>query len=488
MSSSRILQEATIETDVVVVGGGGAGLAAAVAAAEKGARVVLLEKSGIGGNSALAWGVFAADSLVQKSLNIVARPDQVVRKALEYSHWTIDQRLFRTFVNKSADTVQWLEDKGLSFQVPPVFPGQDPRTWHVVDGAGAKLVKTLRKNCEDLGVNLLIRCPAEKILTNEAGEVTGVLATQNGKQFRVNAKSVIIATGGYGGNKDLMKKYVPDYKETLQNGGLNLTGDGLLMALEIGAATEGLGYIMLHPQVYAGNKHHGHDSMFAWIVEDPRGIWVNKKGERFTDEGISLRYHECGNVVNRQLGGVVYSLWDEAVKDLVKCEGTGKHPLASTRGLGSELNNLDRDLRAEAEKGEIKISHSWDEIAKWMGVAPQVLKATVDEYNSACDRGFDDIFAKDRGYLRALRTPPYYAIKCYPSFLTTMGGIKIDYRMQVLNQQLDPIPGLYAGGDTAGGWESETYCMDLAGSAFGFAVNSGRIAGENAAEYVRKGA
>ncbi len=482
MDSRQVLKEGTLEADVVVIGGGGTGLAAALSAAENGASVVLLEKQAIGGNSAIAMGILAADSLVQKSQNIVALPDDVVRIALEYSHWKIDQRLFRTFVNKSADTIQWLEDKGLSFQVAHCYPGQEPLTWHLPDGYGAAVVRVLRKECEDRGVRLLTHCPVTKILTGEHGEVTGVLATMNGEELRVSAKTAIIATGGYGGNKDLLKKYFPTYNENMECTGIKLMGDGLPLAMEVGAATEGLGNLMLHPHVYPGPKK------FYLIVRDPRGLWVSKKGERFTDEGIGLRPPECGSVVNRQPDKCVYVLWDSGIKDLVACERRGKHPLQATRGVPApELADLDEDLRVEAEKGGILISESWGEIARWMGIAREVLNATVDEYNFSCDKGHDEAFAKDRRYLRALRTPPYYAIRCYLAFLTTVGGIKINHHMEVLDTADTPIPGLYAGGDTTGGWESETYNMVLAGSAFGFAINSGRIAGENAAKLASRG-
>jgi NAD-dependent dihydropyrimidine dehydrogenase PreA subunit len=130
----------------------------------------------------------------------------------------------------------------------------------------------------------------------------------------------------------------------------------------------------------------------------------------------------------------------------------------------------------------VKISNSWDGIAKWMGTDPKVLKETVDEYNAACDKGFDPIFAKDRAYMVPLRAPPYYAIRSNSDFLDTIGGIKINERMEVLDKQDNPIPGLYAAGVVAGGWQGDTYCVILSGAASGFAINSGRIAAENTAK------
>ena len=125
-----------------------------------------------------------------------------------------------------------------------------------------------------------------------------------------------------------------------------------------------------------------------------------------------------------------------------------------------------------------------DEIADWMGADSEVLKASVDEYNEACDKGHDPLFAKGRVHLVPLRTPPYYAIKGNSDFLDTIGGIKINEHMEVLDKEDNPIPGLYAAGVAAGGWQADTYCDILSGAASGFAYNSGRIAGENAATFL----
>jgi fumarate reductase flavoprotein subunit len=134
--------------------------------------------------------------------------------------------------------------------------------------------------------------------------------------------------------------------------------------------------------------------------------------------------------------------------------------------------------------GRVKIADSWDEIAAWMGILPQILRATIDEYNSFCDKGHDDMFLKEPNYLVALRTPPYYAIRCVPRYNATFGGVRINYKTEALDHEYNPIPGLYASGCDAGGYHGECYNILLNGSQVGFAVNSGRIAGENAAEYV----
>jgi fumarate reductase flavoprotein subunit len=174
-------------------------------------------------------------------------------------------------------------------------------------------------------------------------------------------------------------------------------------------------------------------------------------------------------------------VFDEKIKQIFIHEGVSrgwiKYP------TGTKMTELDKKIRAQLSKGEIKISDSLEEIAKWMGVAPQVLKATIDEYNSFCDQRYDPIFAKNPKFLIPVRKPPFYALKCHQGFHGTVGGIKINHRMEVLDKQDQSIPGLYAAGSDTGGWQGDTYCLDLSGSTFTFAVSSGRIAGENAFKY-----
>ena len=134
----------------------------------------------------------------------------------------------------------------------------------------------------------------------------------------------------------------------------------------------------------------------------------------------------------------------------------------------------------------MKIANTWKEIGAWIGAKGMALKATIDEYNQSSDRGYDGKFFKNRKFLQALRIPPFYAVKCHQSFLGTLGGIKINRNMEVLNREDEAIPGLYAAGNDTGGWEGDTYGLSvLPGSAYGFAVNSGRMAGENAVKFLR---
>jgi fumarate reductase flavoprotein subunit len=482
MVSDRRIDEKDLQTDIVVIGAGGAGLAAAVAAAEKGANVILLEKrNALGGRSARAEGFFAADSPTQERMGMDAPKDVLFKMAMDYAHWEINPRIIRAFIDKSGDTVRWLEEKGLEIAlVSPFYRNQVIRTWHQPKRGGAEVVEVLIKSCRKLGVRLLPQTAAKGILTNAMGEVTAVLAITKEEELKIIAKSVIIATGGYGGNKELLKKYCPFYTEEMGCAESSYMGDGLLMAIGIGAATEGLGALHISGPRFDGAAGHA-----GIVCQEPQTIWVNKKGERFTDESTAFNHYESVNAILQQPGKVSYSLFDEQIKRIIIERGPIKIRQGVFYGVKKEdMADLAEQLQLQADKGSVKITDSWEEIARWIGADPSVLKSTIDEYNTFCDHGYDAMFVKDRRYLISLRTPPYYAMRCRTGIIGTIGGIKINHHMEVLNRQNNPIHGLYGAGTDVGGWEPHTYNVVLSGSTFGFPLNSGRIAGENAASYV----
>jgi fumarate reductase flavoprotein subunit len=177
MKSGKSSQTAISEADIIVIGGGGGGLSAAVSATEKGAKVIVLEKRhALGGNSVFAEGLFAAESPVQLRSNIDARKDKLFRQAMDYGHWKLDPKIVRAFMNKSGDTIRWLEEKGLRFWIPALYPNQVPLVWHCLKKGGATVVKLFTKDCENLGVKILRDTAVTKILMNEKGKVSGVLA------------------------------------------------------------------------------------------------------------------------------------------------------------------------------------------------------------------------------------------------------------------------------------------------------------------------
>lgn len=485
MNSPKTSNAENLQSDIVVIGAGGAGLAAATAAAESGVKnIVMLEaRHTPGGNSVFPEGIFAAESHIQKRLGIDAPKDKVFRIAMDYTHWKTNPRLIRALVDKSDDTIRWLEAKGVNFSgVIPHYPNQVPAFFHVITEPrplGSAVIKALSKSCQEMGVRIFCQTGARKLLTDGKGKITGVLAAAKGKELSISTQSVIIATGGFAGNAKLIKKYIPSYDEAeIRHGGLPHKGDGLRMASEIGAATESMATLEIVGPAYAGPRS------ISPLFRRPNTVFVNKKGERFTDESTVYHVHsDFANAMFNQPGKTVFALFDEDIKQSIIKDGL--KPMESFQMVGSSWpTGLDKEIQLQVEKGTIMIADSWDKIAEWIGISAKSLRQTVDEYNTFCDRGYDEVFAKDRNYLMPLRNPPYYAIKCGVSLVVTHGGIKINHNMEALNNEDIPIPGLYAAGVETGGTDSDTYNYVLTGHSFGFAVNSGRIAGENAARYV----
>jgi fumarate reductase flavoprotein subunit len=495
------------EADLVVIGGGGAGLAAACAAAENGCRnVIVLEKAGSAtGSTGMAHDVFGAESPVQKRLGIDASKDELFKTAMEWAHWTkINPRIVRAFIDKSSDTIAWLENKGLAFDMIQYYPNQVPLVRHSVIGHGHALMKALRDSCQQQGVRILTRTAGKKLLCDQAGRICGLVAESKEGDFTIAAKSVVMATGGYGNNKEMLKKYISNYHDTMSyDGPPSNTGDGILMATEVGAATAGLGACNLHgPFIKPKSDSHwmkmdapGPDGspirITLWFLAwEPEMLWVNKRGQRFIDEGYNLAFFAFGNAVAMQPEGITYTLLDTDILRLIEKQGLIRPGAASRANwlpvsAATPLPGLEREIQKQADKGDLKIANSWDEIAAWMGANPAALKATIDEYNAACDDKRDPVFAKDRRYLLPMRTPPFYAVRGHIGLCDTYGGIKINERMEALDTEDNPIAGLYAAGSTTGCWETESYCYRLTGHLVGFALNSGRIAGENAAKYLK---
>jgi fumarate reductase flavoprotein subunit len=496
----------SLNAELVVIGGGGAGLAAALSAAENGCKsIIVLEKAGSAvGSTGMAHDIFGAESPVQKRQGIDAPKDELFKVAMEWAHWTkINPRIVRAFINKSGETIGWLERMGLSFELIQYYPNQVPLVRHSVKGHGHALMKTLRDNCEKMGVKIMTHTPGKRILQDGQGKICGAVAESKQGEFTIAANSVIVATGGYGNNKEMLKKYCPYFHDTITyDGPPSNTGDGIMMASEIGAAMAGLGAMNLHgPFIKSKSDSHAMKMDSAdsdgspiritlWFLAwEPEMLWVNKRGRRFIDEGYQLAFFAFGNAVALQPDGIAYTLFDSATLRKIEKEGLIRPGAASHANwlpvsAATPLPGLEREVKKQADKGELKISDSWNEIANWMGADPAVLQTTIQEYNAACDDKHDNLFAKDRRYLLSLQTPPFYAIKGHIGLCDAYGGIKINENMEALDSEDKPIPGLFAAGSTTGCWESESYCYRLTGHLVGFALNSGRIAGENAVKYL----
>ena len=499
-----------LEAEVVVIGAGGTGLAAALSASESGcSKIIVLEKAGSpGGTSAMAHDLFGVGSPVQKRMGIDARADDFFKVAMKWSHWSkVNPRLVRAFIDKSGDTIRWLEEKGIQFNLGQFYPNQSPRIRHTIKGNASEMMRVLADLCNSKGIKIMTRTPAVKVIKGTGSDLHHVIAKSADTEYDIAANCVIFASGGYAGNKEMLAKYCPFYNpEVAANQGLKgNTGDGVNMAVEIGAATAGLGNIMFHGP-------HGEPSdrtrfsivnargetkvvLIYNLVWEPETLWVNKRGYRFVDEGYNLSSFAHGAVAAQQPGGIMYSIFDMEVLKYIEENGlirvgaygdqAGLARPEEPRG-GQELPGLRKSLLSEASKSPyIFVSDSLDEVAAWIGSEPEVLKATVNRYNAMCEKGRDTLFGKDYTFLIPLKTPPFVVMRGQSGICDAIGGIKINEKMEVVDAEDAAIPGLYAGGSTSGGWESENYCYELTGHLLGFAVNSGRIAGENAAGYIK---
>jgi fumarate reductase flavoprotein subunit len=472
----------TDDRQLVIIGGGGAGLAAAVEAAEKGIKdiTVIEKRRTLGGTSAIAGGIFACESPVQERLGIPSNPDQLFKKAMDWAHWTdIRPAVLRAFLHKSGETVRWLEDKGLEFDLITFYPGQMPPVQHNPRGFGAALVRLLQNECRKNGVTILRNCAAQKIIRGDKGTVDGLEIMSDGEPTRFFCRTVIIATGGFSGNPELMRHYFPNLKTGLVLSGLPLNGDGIYLAAAAGAAIEDVATI-----IKEGPRLHKHQWPLLALERAPMTLWVNKRGERFTDESTGYHIFESVNAIMKQPDMICFSLADSSVRRYFEQYGCRFRPRDNKAPARAIHDTLEKGFQEGVDKGTIKIATNWEEIAAWIGADSQVLKATIGRYNENCQQGYDADFVKDQAHLLPLIEPPFYAIRDLAVQLDTIGGIRIDGNMRVLDPGDQAIPGLYAAGAVTSGWESEIYCSELSASAFGFAINSGRIAAENAALYL----
>jgi fumarate reductase flavoprotein subunit len=469
-----------LHSDVVCFGGGGTGLAAAVTAAANGARVVVLEKRHtVGGNSRLGTGIFAADSVVQERHNIRAPRDEMFRVTMEYARWELDPRLVRAWIDRSAEIVSWLESLGVRWEWVPSLPfGQFPPTWHCPVDGGPAIIDALLREARRLGVDIRLETAAHTIRRDEGGAVAGVDATtRDGAALQVDAPAVVVGSGGFGGNHELLRRFRPDFDPSWHLLGIPNAGEGIEAAHAAGAAQEGMGNLQFEAPATAG-------ALFLnLILREPRALLINRQGRRFMDEGLLENPFESANALLRQPGAVSYTVLDREAKDaaLLRQQNMAAGPVYEAQARKPE--RFARQLAALDRRRGI-IASDLEEVAEYVGADPAAVHATVDEYNAACDRGHDPLFAKERRYLMPVRTPPYWILEGRPGFLETIGGIRIDERMRVIQPNGQPIEGLWAGGADTGGWETDTYCFKTAGKTFSFALVSGRIAGEQAARMV----
>ena len=478
------------EVDVAVAGSGATGLAAALTLAEAGANVAVFEKQrALGGTSNFFRGTFAVESEMQRERFIDYSRDDAFKNIMEYSHWRANAPLVRAIVDESAATIAWLKDQGVRFTGQmSTMPGA-PSTYHVVEGTGEAVVKALVTQAKSKGVQIVPGTPV-MALSKQGGRIDGVVVDDGGHEVEVSVQAVVVATGGYANNREWLEKYTGyDLDVNLFAwGNTGKMGDGIRMAWEVGAAEDGVDALeMLRvgpmgPEFAVG----GNDVEVVALQPD---LWVTVRGERFCDESVALCDTDSGNVNARfRSDGFTYSLFDESIVEHL-LEGGIDRGLGLMFLPGYKPSNVKKEIQAAISGGtkEVFAAESMEGLARLIEIDPVILRATVDEYNDCCSRGRDRLFVKNPKFLRPLLGPRHYAVKVRTAFLGTMGGIRINQNMEVLDKKSAVIPGLYAGGFDAGGMYGDSYPITVSpGLSSAFALNSGRIAGRSALEYVRR--
>ena len=490
------------DADVVVIGAGGAGMTAAMTAADAGQKVVILESQAmVGGNSARATGGMNAAKTVYQDENEfdqAAGVEKTLATAAEKyadnetitalaktvsEQWTAyqanptgyfdsvelmeldtmvggkginDPELVETLCEGTADAIDWLDENGITLHNVSSFGGASVKRIHrpvneegKVVSVGAYMIPLLQENCEKRGIDIVLNTTVDTILTDANGAAVGVSGTdKDGNTVVVNAKSVILATGGFGANLDMVTQYKPELAGFMTTNAAGAQGQGIEMATAIGAGTVDMDQIQIHPTVEANTA--------ALITEGLRGdgaILVNANGERFIDEVGTRDVVSAAEIA--QPGSYSWLIVDQAMADASSV------------------------IQGYIKKGYTKTGATYEELAKELDVDPAAFANTMETWNSYVEAKNDPDFGRT-SFANPLNNGPYYAIKVTAGVHHTMGGVTINSATEVLKEDGTVIPGLFAAGEVTGGVHGANR---LGGTAVADFVVFGRIAGESAANY-----
>ena len=481
----------TIDVDMCVLGAGGTGLAAAIQATQLGLDVVVLEKQAmVGGSFVGTEGLFAVGSHWQDEAGESFTADEVIIECLDYHHWIPNPALYEEFFTRTAETVDWLEGLGVVFDHVQAL-GDSRNCWHVYEGEGSEgtgvtFMKSFSAAADELGIRIELECPGKQLIM-EGGKVAGVLAKRSdGTVVQVNAPVVVVGTGGYANNGDVIRDLNgADPTRITPSGMAGRDADGLKMMRAAGGQLAAqAGTIMFYGPILPGTSY-GSEIQAATSMQPH--LWVNQDAERFVNEDMFLKnFAYAGNAVHNQERTL--TVCTQAIIDRYIDEGPDVG-VGVYVNAGSPLTKL-ADQLADAMEDEESAPYIFkadtvEELAQAAGLDPEKLVATVEAYNEMCAAGADTRFSKPAEYMRALEEGPFYAFEVFNGYFTTVGGIKVTPQTEVLDDTNTVIPGLYAGGSDAGGLYGDTYDVGIAaGSQASWAINSGRLAAKNGASYL----
>lgn len=441
-------------TDVVVIGAGGAGLTAAIEAKNNGAEVIVLEKMPLlGGNTKYATGgLNAAETSVQKEKAIEDTVDQFIADTMKGGGELNNPELVSVLANNSAETVEWLISIGADLSDVGRLGGASVNRAHRPTGGapvGNHLVDVLNKKATDLGINVLLGHEAIELLGDE-NAVTGVKVKTEAGEFTINAKAVVVASGGFGANSELLVSQKPELEGYGTTNHPGATGDVVNFAKNLNVAYVDMDQIQTHPTVMPSNNY-----MITEAVRGNGAILINREGKRFVNELETRKV--VSEALLEQTGKTGFLLFETNVKDSLKA------------------------IEGYKKKGFLIEAATPEELAEAIGVDAAAVTETLDAYNGFVAAGKDDAFAR-QDLPRALDKGPYYAVEVNPAVHHTMGGLQINTEAEVFNASGNIIKGLYAAGEVTGGVHGNNR---LGGNALSDITTFGRIAGTNAAKTVK---
>lgn len=479
----------TVDTDVIVVGAGLAGMCAGVSAAEAGAKVIVLEKFKRPGARGGHITAFGSDFQDKNNITKDIPANQIARELIRWGQGRIDESLLRLFIEKSGSCMDWLEktvaSKGLvngqwfqGFKGPDYYEYPVSHLFKDKNGTpgNVPLVNALVQIAKEKGVEVIFRTRVLKIL-KEGNKAVGVIAKGRKDYIQYNAKKgVIIATGDYASNKDMVSYYsqVASLADSqIYFPSKSNTGDGHLMALEVGGAMQ-------------------RDANHAAVIHLESGaksynfLHVNKYGKRFKNEDVNTQSKSCGKLF--QPDGIAWSIYDS--KGLDEAEYMMNNSIAGGLFFGQQ-DKTTRDkwsmkdekhlLEKHIAEGKVVVANSIEELADKMGVPKENFVQTVKRYNELVKLGKDLDFGKRKEVLYPIKDAPFYAGKLLATLLTMCGGLHTDSSLLVLNSQDEPIENLYVVGSAQGNFFAGDYPTICPGIGHGRCMTFGRLAGLKAA-------
>ncbi|MFC6181228.1 FAD-dependent oxidoreductase [Lactiplantibacillus daowaiensis] len=491
----------TLKTDFIVAGAGGTGLAAAYAAAQQGLQVLIIEKQPqIGGNTKISSGFFAIDSKAQRERGMVMSKAEAVRQLMAYNHNVANGPLIHKIVTNAADTLDWLQAMGMHIKLNATanttqfahrnrdYQGGVYHMYQDKPGSYARIQETLTA----AGVKFQFNTTLQSIQQADDGRVTGVTAlTADGETLTINAPAAMIATGGFGGDADLVAKTmhtpnlrqlgVPNNGEGLAAmvaaGGDNIDGTALIHAAQLAKSTVTQKTSAEH---LAGFSH----SALTQLLLTPL-MWVSPRGERFTNEDVVYDTVEWANA-GYSVGGQYYFVVDQATLDDFTKDGGQLEVSQAGPGADTKPDDFTKLANESVAAGTAFKGTTLTELATAAGMDDACLTKAVAAYNQNVANRVDSDFAKSgQSLVYPVAQGPFYAFTAQVAYLGTVGGVRVDDDLRVLDHNFSPIPGLYTGGANAGGYYQGHCYPAYEGLASGFTWTSGRIAGNSASAYLK---